>query len=251
MSAEACLNKLYNVMSRTERSPLTTLTVFSFPPGRWFWAFSQMAFARPLLAGIDGLRFRKLMGTGRGLGFTRLPDWSRYALLGVWEEERHARTFLDDSRFMGRYRKQATDVSTILLRTVSAHGSWDGCNPFLPALEDGQGADGSLAVLTRATIRPGRLREFWSMVEPVGARLRNATGLLASVGIGEAPLIRQATFSLWESRQAMQAFAYGSPEHREVVRRTRAERWYRNDLFARFQVVEIIGRFPPAGFGSE
>jgi heme-degrading monooxygenase HmoA len=236
-------------MSEPESSPITTLTVFSFPQGERFWAFSQMALSRPLLAGIEGMRFRKLMGTGRGRGFTRSPDWSRYAFLAVWDREEQARGFLDGSRFMRRYRRHTAEISTVILATVAAHGTWNGRKPFGPPAADTGG--GALGVLTRATIRPARLRAFWERVDPVSAGLNDVPGLIASVGIGEAPFIRQATFSLWESTEAMQEFAYRSPEHREVVRRTRAEGWYSEDLFARFHVLDIIGRFPPAGLGAE
>jgi len=218
------------------------VVVFGFTPRRRAWAFAQMALARPLLMRIPGMRFSKLMGTGRGLGFTLAPDWDRYALLTVWESEADARRFLDGSRFMRRYRRRARSVSHIILRTLSSHGAWNGRNPFLPA--SGGDPAGPLAILTRATIRPSRLRAFWREVAPVGARLAEADGLLGSIGIGEAPFIRQATLSIWRDLEAMRAFAYRAGDHRDVVRRTRDEGWYSEDLFARFAVVERSEIFP-------
>ena len=224
-------------------SPITTLTVFRFGKRARFWAFAQMAFARPLLRDIPGLRFHRLMGAGRGLGFTFQPDWGRYALLAVWENETRAREFLGASRFLRRYTKRADNSATVVLRTLSAHGAWDGANPFLPVSSTPAADDAPLAVLTRATIRPRRLRAFWRYVAPVSRALSGASGLVASIGIGELPFVRQATFSLWNSAREMQAFAYRSPEHRDVIRRTRDESWYREELFARFAVVEVIGDF--------
>lgn len=227
-------------------APVTMLTLFTFPQNRRAWAFAQMAFARPLLRRVPGLRFRKLMGTGQGIGFTRQPDWNRYALLTVWEDEGTARNFLATSRFMDRYRRNACRASTLLLRTLQAHGSWNGQNPFLPALpaEHRIAQQEPLCVLTRATIRPQRLNAFWQMVEPVGSRLAEADGLRGSVGIGELPFIRQATLSIWESEEQMKAFAYRSGPHKTVVSRTHREQWYSEDLFARFRIIEQIGAFP-------
>lgn len=202
-----------------------------------------MAFARPLLWKIPGMRFRKLMGAGKGIGFTREPDWSRYALLAVWEHEADARNFLAESRFMRCYSENATRHSTLILRTLQAHGSWNGTNPFLPAKKTVD-SDGPICILTRATIRPSRLSAFWRMVEPVSRDLASAPGLEASIGIGELPMIRQATASVWSSPEKMKDFAYRSEPHRTVIRRTREENWYSEDLFARFEIIESIGSFP-------
>ena len=48
----------------------------------------------------------------------------------------------------------------------------------------------------------------------------------------------------------LEAFAAGHPAHRRVVERTRAERWYGEELFARFEPFELrghVGRARPAG----
>jgi heme-degrading monooxygenase HmoA len=206
-----------------------------------------MAFARPLLRNVPGLRFWKLLGTGAGSSFSSSPDWGRYAMLGVWESEAAARAFLRDSRLMLHYRNRIERSATVILRTLSAHGAWDGSNPFLPVdpVETGAGSmPGMLGVLTRATIRPRHLRAFWRDVPAASRALEKAPGLVASIGVGELPLIRQATFSLWRDTEAMKRYAYGTAEHREVIERTRREGWYSEELFARFAVIDIIGEFP-------
>ena len=69
----------------------------------------------------------------------------------------------------------------------------------------------------------------------------NSKCYITSFGIGEVPLYRQATFSVWESVEDMKAFAYQSAEHREVIQKTRDENWYSEELFARFKLIASFG----------
>jgi hypothetical protein len=75
----------------------------------------------------------------------------------------------------------------------------------------------------------------------VTADLDNADGLRLRLGVGEAPLGLQGTFSLWDSSAAMQAFAYRGAPHRDVIRRSSDEHWYAEELFARFTVADHGG----------
>ena len=94
--------------------------------------------------------------------------------------------------------------------------------------------------MVRASVRPSRWHRFRASRPPVSAELAAAPGLLTAVSIGEAPIGLQATFSLWSDAAAMTAFAR-SPRHRDVVRRTRREDWYGEELFARFFPVRSTG----------
>jgi len=198
-----------------------------------------MAFARPQLARISGLRFWKLLGSGHGRGFSFRPNWGRYGLLAVWEHVDALENFFANSSLLRRYRRHANEIWTVRLTPIEVHGQWSGVNPFFPLAPPIK--SGPIAVLTRATIRLTQLRAFWSAVPATSQALDQASGLLASLGIGEAPFVRQATFSLWRSIEDMQAFAYRNHVHREAMRRTRAENWYQEELFARFVPVASEG----------
>lgn len=101
--------------------------------------------------------------------------------------------------------------------------------------------EGPIAILTRATIRLSKLAPFWRNVASVANQMAGAKGFITSVGIGEMPLIKQATFSIWQSKEDMKNFAYQMKEHKEVIVKTRTEKWYSEDMFTRFKIQKSTG----------
>ncbi|MDH2429645.1 spheroidene monooxygenase [Sphaerisporangium sp. TRM90804] len=198
-----------------------------------------MAYDRPVLRGTGGLLFSRLLGTGRGTSMSLGADLRRWALLAVWRDERALEAFLRDSPIAARWRSRARESWHVRLAPVASRGRWNGVDPFEGAGFAGGAvppvaAGGPVAVLTRASIRLSRLPAFYRAVPAVDLDLRAQDGCLASVGIGEWPLARQATFSLWRDADAVRSFAYKRPGHREVIGRVRREGWYSEELFARF-----------------
>nr|MCU0348581.1 hypothetical protein [Saprospiraceae bacterium] len=209
-------------------SSITTLTFFRFPSlSDKIWAFGQMQFAHSHLVKTPGLIFYKLMGSGRELGFNPLPDWGVYAMLGIWENEQAAERFFSKSEIYQRYRAHTSEQWTIFMKTRQSKGLWSGGNPFTPAT-DLKGENPLVAVITRATIRPSKLVKFWRYV-PTSQRpiQKGCAGLIFTKGIGEAPLVQMATFSLWENMEALKNFAYNSPEHQVAIQKTRQLDWYK------------------------
>jgi hypothetical protein len=71
--------------------------------------------------------------------------------------------------------------------------------------------------------------------------LVNYPGRQFSIGIGEWPLVQQATFSIWDSYKHMAEYAYKNPMHKKVIRLTREKGWYKEELFARFAPLKVAG----------
>jgi hypothetical protein len=185
-----------------------------------------------------GLRFVRRLGTGRGAAMGLGGDLRRWATFAVWDGEPDLEPFVAG----------AEEAWTVRLEPLGSRGSWGGAQP-LPAARGS--AEGPVAVLTRARLRVRSWPAFYRAVPPVEAALHAAPGVLAVVGVGEAPVGLQATFSLWRSVGDLETFAAAPGPHREVARRARAEGWFAEDLFARFRPYASTGtwggRDPLAG----
>ncbi len=205
--------------------------------GREAVVLGRLAADRRRLRKIDGLAFWRLLGTGRGSDTGPSADLRRSALFAVWDDETSLDRFLSHRRFATRF-DAADETWHVRLRSVGGHGSWRGFD-VLDGLQQGS-ADGPIAVLTRADVRLRAWPLFARAGAPVAAEVREAAGLRAVVGVGEAPVGRLGTFSVWDSVEAIRSFAE-SPPHADVVARTRAEGWYGEELFARFEPYASSG----------
>jgi len=207
-------------------------------PGHAPLALARLATDRPMLARADGLRFWRLLGTGRGNNTGPGVDPRRTAVFAVWDDEKSYERFMAESRIAQRWNR-AEEAWHVRLRTLGGHGRWRGVDP-LDGME--YGCDGGpIAFVTRADVRGRAWRDFGRAGQEVDAELHTAAGLIDVVGIGEAPVGRLATFSLWESLADVRQFAYRMPRHQRVMEQSRDGDWYSEELFARFEPFGSTG----------
>ncbi len=230
-----------------------TLTIVRYPKYLGFAGFLSMALFRLPLAFNKRIGFWKLLGCGKNGSFDIHPDWRQWGVLTVsshqspvsrlnksYKQPITNHPHIYGSLIAGWYKFFGCEVWTILLEPIEGHGTWDGKEAFgtLPKQTDYKGL---IAVLTRATIRLNKLKSFWQNVEGVAAKTDEAPGFITSIGIGEVPFIKQATFSIWQSKEHMKQFAYRMQEHAEVIRKTKKENWYSEDMFVRFKPIATFG----------
>lgn len=199
---------------------------------------ARLGVDRLRIARLDGLHFWRLMGTGRGDDTGPGADLRRTALFAVWDDESDLELFLADHPISRRWTS-AGEAWHVRLRALGGHGRWRGVDP-LDGMQRGN-RTGAVAVITRADVRLRSSRDFAHAGREVDTELHNAPGLIDVVGIGEAPIGRLGTFSLWESMAALREFAYRMPRHERVIQETRNGDWYAEELFARFEPFASSG----------
>lgn len=216
---------------------IATLTIVRYPPFMgWAGFLSMILFRLPLWVSKQ-IDFYKLMGCGRNGTFDKTPDWRQWALLTISKPVNAGFT----PNFIPLWWKFfGVEIWQLQLEPIEGHGTWDGKEAF-GKLPKQSSYEGPIGILTRATIRPSQMGRFWSHVDAIAQQMAGAEGFITSVGIGEVPWIKQATFSIWESKELMRQFAYQMKEHAEVVKKTHQEKWYSEDMFVRFKPLQSSG----------
>ena len=193
--------------------------------------------------------FWKLLGTGSGRSFTtRDADVHHWAVLTTWSNDTQAREF-EHSSIVRSWQRICNEHLVVEMTPIAAKGTWAGQQPF----GDPRTArvDGPIAAITRARIKPTQWRQFWAQVPPVSTDLSEDDGLLFSLGIGEAPVGLQGTFSIWRDNQAISDFAYRRSAHAHVIEQTAERQWYAEELFARFALTRVEGAYNGCDIGAQ
>jgi hypothetical protein len=196
-----------------------------------------MASQRRSLRNQSGIKFFKLLGTGKGETFTPLDANSKRWGILVTIDESQINNF-DNSSVIKGWRKIAISEYSAQLQPISSHGYWSKKQPFTPTI---QNWNGKVVAITRARIKWLQNFKFWRAVPPVTKSLHESPGLISAIGIGEAPIGLQGTFSIWQDGASLREFAYKGAAHAKAITATAENNWYAEELFARFAVITESG----------
>lgn len=219
---------------------ITVIYLWRIPRQKITHAIWHMASDRLTLRKNPAITFSKLIGTGTGETFTpRDADPTLWGMILTIDE--NALESFDTSPILLSWRKIASSESRYIAKAVSAHGKWSGAEPFEVDTELAKSWEGKVLAITRARIKWRKNIRFWRAVPPVITSLRETPGVESAIGIGEAPIGLQGTLSVWSSSAAIREFAYKGAAHSAAIRETHSERWYSEELFARFALLEVRG----------
>ena len=201
------------------------------------FAILFMATHKFALKRLSGVSFVKLLGTGKGESFTpKDADPYRWGVLVTIGKDNLDN--LDESKVIRSWQRIAKKEYRVVLKPISVHGLWSGKQPFEVEKFDWSG---KIAAITRARIVWRKNLVFWRAVPPVTISLHQSPGLINAIGIGEAPIGLQGTFSLWESAAHLREFAYKGQAHTQAIKATEENKWYSEELFSRFAVMQERG----------
>ena len=210
--------------------------IFRSNHDKWF-AFTNLGRPGELFNESPDLDFARALGTGGGNGFSIIPSLKKYSFLIFSKQYQDPKSFIDPP-VIKEYKTRSKSYLEVSGLLVKSHGKWNGENPFLTTEIEIENED-PIAVITRATIRPSKLMDFWLHVPKTSKFMYGHPAAIFQSGIGEYPLFMQATFSIWKSKKELYEAAYSDTVHAEIVKKTRQRRWYKEELFAEFKPIDI------------
>jgi len=220
-----------------------------FKPQHRAWGWSRLVKGPSVLKGQAGMVFAKVMGSGHEGGFSLRPSSSHQGLIAVLDNLSHARDFLN-SELVCAYREHAHSCCQALMSVQSSRGEWDTL-PWVTTpeacLEGAYGLEAPetpnlVAALTRASIRPASAMAFWKYAPAAQDQLPQADGCELAMGLGEAPLVRQCTFSVWRNWEAMHLYARRGA-HQRAIEAAHRHSFFSESMFTRMRVLELHGQW--------
>jgi spheroidene monooxygenase len=219
------------------RDQVVVLVLADILPSSRLWGWSRFVVGRFPLRQVPGIRFAKVLGSGADGGFGVKPSPSIQGMFCVFDDAASADAFTGPDGMVAEWRRRARECLSVKLSAYSSRGSWAGMRFAVTAAAP---AGGPIASLTRASIRPTRAGAFWRMQPAAERALAGAQGCLIAAGVGEAPLLRQATFSVWDEAASMDRYAR-SGAHQEAILAAGRGGFFSESMFVRFIPYDACG----------
>ncbi len=213
------------------------LSLVNYPSSSIPWGISRLVIGKYPFKKISGLQFVKVLGCGKHGGFDLNPSFNKQGLLCVFDSFDQAKDFLETSSIIENYKTHSSEFFSVMLQAYSSKGSWS--NQMIQVTQPPP-TDGPIAGITRASIKFSKAPAFWSKAPPAQDSLEHAPGCLLAAGLGEAPYLRQATFTMWESPSAMDAYAR-SGAHLEAIQTAYQGQFFSESMFTRFIPINPQG----------
>lgn len=230
------------------------------------WGWLRLVAGATPYKDVPGLTSAKVMGSGRGGGFGLRPSATHQGLICTFSHLDLALQFLNSPAAQA-YRSRARECWTGVMSVQSSRGHWDEqtwqtssetalCQSVDQPIfsEAGRGlctAAQSMpfAVLTRASIVPSKAMAFWRYAPAAQADLVKASGCLLAMGLGEAPLVRQCTFSMWQDTASMLQYAKQGA-HQVATAAAYKHQFFSESMFVRMQVLQMAGVWQGRSFDA-
>jgi spheroidene monooxygenase len=213
------------------------------------WGWLRLVQGTTLFREVPGLLFVKVMGSGHGGGFGLRPSSSHQGLICMFASQSEAEAFMRGTEVQA-YVSRAREHWLGLMAVTSIRGQWDQQSWGLTPVGSVDVPDGApVAALTRGTIRAAKAVSFWRYAPPAQVDLGHADGCQLAMGLGEAPLVRQCTFSVWDSTESMVAYAHQGA-HKVAIAAAVKHDYFSESMFARMRVLAMYGNWRGRQFGS-
>ena len=239
--------------SQTTLNGVVVVVLFDFLPQHRAWAWLKlMQGTHGLYKTMPGLLFAKVMGSGEGGGFGLRPSSSHQGLIFLFDGLKNACAYLN-SHDLELYRERAREWWQGLLGVNSCRGSWNehgwqshGLWPSGQALC----TSGPVASLTRGSVRASKAVAFWRYAPAAQKDLNQAPGCTLSMGLGEAPVLRQCTFSLWKDTESLVNYAHNGA-HQRAIAAAQKHGFCTESMFVRMQVLHMRGLWGEQAFDAK
>jgi spheroidene monooxygenase len=215
----------------------SVLSLVNYPSSSILWGISRLVIGKYPFKYVPGLKFVKVLGCGKHGCFDLNPSFNKQGLLCVFNSYEYAEEFLNSSPILDDYKRHSNEFFSVMLQAYASKGSWSKNTIEVTQAEP---LTGHIAGITRASIRFSKAPLFWSKAPPAQDALELTKGCLLAAGIGEAPYLRQATFTLWESALAMDHYAR-SGAHLEAIQTAYQGKFFTESMFARFVPINPHG----------